>query len=106
PFFASPQEALWMLNGGMMQPIDQLCEIVARLRGEGGCPWDREQTHASLRASLLEEAHEVVEAIGLLEGSATPADKERADAELAEELGDLLLQVVMHSQIASEEARF
>jgi MazG family protein len=79
----------------MTAPIDQLREIVARLRAPDGCPWDKEQTHASLRGSLLEEAHEVVEAI-----------EENDDAHLREELGDLLLQVVMHSQIASETGRF
>ena len=75
--------------------IDQLTEIVAKLRGPGGCPWDREQTHASLRAALLEEAHEVVAAID-----------NRDDANLREELGDLLLQSVFHAQLAAEEGRF
>jgi MazG family protein len=75
--------------------IQQLRAIVARLRAPGGCPWDREQTHASLRAGLIEEAYEVVEAIN-------SAD----DANLREELGDLLLQSVFHAQIASEEGRF
>ena len=75
--------------------IDQLTEIVAKLRGPGGCPWDREQTHATLRAGLLEEAHEVVAAID-----------SRDDANLREELGDLLLQSVFHAQLAAEEGRF
>lgn len=75
--------------------IDQLTDIVAKLRGPGGCPWDREQTHASLRAALLEEAHEVVAAID-----------NRDDANLREELGDLLLQSVFHAQLAAEEGRF
>lgn len=75
--------------------LDQLRAIVAALRGPGGCPWDREQTHASLRAGLLEEAYEVAAAID-------SAD----DANLREELGDLLLQVVFHAQIAEEEGRF
>ena len=75
--------------------IDQLTEIVAKLRGPGGCPWDREQTHATLRAGLLEEAHEVVAAID-----------NRDDANLREELGDLLLQSVFHAQLAAEEGRF
>jgi MazG family protein len=74
---------------------DQLRELVAKLRGPGGCPWDREQTHASLRGGLLEEAYEVVAAID-------SAD----DTNLREELGDLLLQVVFHSQLAEEEGRF
>lgn len=75
--------------------IDQLIDIIAKLRGPGGCPWDREQTHASLRAGLLEEAQEVVAAID-----------NRDDANLREELGDLLLQSVFHAQLAAEEGRF
>jgi MazG family protein len=78
-----------------LPPLAQLREIVAKLRGPGGCPWDREQTHASLRGALLEEAYEVVAAIDAGD-----------DANLREELGDLLLQAVFHSQIASEEKRF
>src|SRR3954468_23762431 len=74
---------------------DQLRELVATLRGPGGCPWDREQTHASLRGGLLEEAYEVVAAIDSGD-----------DVNLREELGDLLLQVVFHSQLAEEEGRF
>ena len=70
-------------------------EIVARLRAPDGCPWDREQTHTSLRGSVLEEAHEVVEAIN--SGDV---------ASLREELGDLLLQVLMHSQLAEEAGAF
>ncbi|MDR3405622.1 MAG: nucleoside triphosphate pyrophosphohydrolase [Chthoniobacter sp.] len=76
-------------------PIQQLCAIVARLRAPDGCPWDREQTHASLRAGLIEEAYEVVEAINTND-----------DANLREELGDLLLQPIFHAQIAAEEGRF
>ncbi len=69
--------------------------ISARLRLPDGCPWDREQTHESLRNHLLEEAYEVYDALG---SGATPA--------LAEELGDLLLQVVLHAQLAAEEGVF
>jgi tetrapyrrole methylase family protein/MazG family protein len=69
--------------------------ISDRLRRPDGCPWDQEQTHASLRKHLLEEAYEVYDA---LEGGATPA--------LAEELGDLLLQVVLHAQLAAEAGVF
>src|ERR1700753_1940238 len=75
--------------------IEQLIDIVAKLRGPGGCPWDQEQTHASLRAGLIEEAYEVVEAINTSD-----------DANLCEELGDLLLQPIFHAQIAAEEGRF
>lgn len=73
----------------------ELVELIARLRAPGGCPWDREQTHESLKPMLLEEAYEVIEAID--EGS---------DEEFLGELGDLLLQVVFHSQIATEQKRF
>ena len=69
--------------------------ISERLRRPDGCPWDREQTHASLRKHLLEEAYEVYDA---LEGGATP--------ELAGELGDLLLQIVLHAQLAAEAGVF
>ena len=75
--------------------FSRLCEIVARLRAPGGCPWDREQTHQSLVPGLLEEAYEVADAI-----------RTNDEVNLREELGDLLLQVVMHAQIASEEGRF
>ena len=73
----------------------RLCEIVAQLRAPGGCPWDREQTHESLVPGLLEEAYEVADAI-----------RTSDEANLREELGDLLLQVVMHSEIAAETGRF
>jgi MazG family protein len=72
-----------------------LAWLVARLRQPDGCPWDREQDHLSLRPFLLEEAYEVYDA---LEGGASPV--------LAEELGDLLLQVVLHAQYAAEEGVF
>lgn len=72
-----------------------LVEIVKLLRAPGGCPWDREQTHASIRRDLLEEAYEVAEAID--EGS---------PEHLREELGDLLLQVVFHAVLAQEEGQF
>lgn len=75
--------------------FDELVRIIATLRGPDGCPWDREQTHTSLRRHVIEEAYEVVSAI--------EADDEDA---LADELGDLLLQIVLQAQIASEEGRF
>ena len=68
---------------------------MARLRAPGGCPWDREQTHSSLRTYLIEEAYEVLDALD-----------SRDDSKFAEELGDLLLQVLFHAQIAAEERRF
>ena len=73
----------------------ELVEVMARLRAEDGCPWDREQTHRSLKPYLLEETYEMLEAI----------DQED-DRELCKELGDVLLQIVFHAQIASEEGRF
>jgi len=76
--------------------LAELINVVARLRDpETGCPWDLEQTHASLVPYVLEEAHEVADAI-----------RHGDDAHLKEELGDLLLQVVLHGQIAEEEGRF
>jgi tetrapyrrole methylase family protein/MazG family protein len=69
-----------------------LVRVMARLRGPGGCPWDREQTHRTLARYLLEETHEVLEAIDA-------DDRER----LREELGDVLLQVVFHSQMAADD---
>ncbi len=79
-----------------VQPLAELIAVVARLRDpEYGCPWDLEQTHASLVPYVLEEAHEVADAI-----------RHGDDHHLAEELGDLLLQVVLHAQIASETGRF
>jgi XTP/dITP diphosphohydrolase len=76
--------------------LDALQAIVAKLRDpNGGCPWDLEQTHLSLLPYLLEEAHELADAI-----------RHGDDRHLREELGDVLLQVVLHAQIASEEQRF
>jgi tetrapyrrole methylase family protein / MazG family protein len=75
--------------------IAAIFEVVARLRAPGGCPWDREQTHESLRPYLLEETYELLEAIDAGD-----------DAKMMEELGDVLLQVAMHAEIASEQGRF
>ncbi len=79
----------------MSDRFDQLVKIMARLRAPDGCPWDRKQTHESLKPYLLEETYEVLEAID-----------QGAPAKLIEELGDLLLQVVFHAQIASETGSF
>jgi MazG family protein len=73
----------------------QLCEIVAKLRAPGGCPWDREQTHDSLLPALIEEAYEIAGAV-----------RARDDANFREELGDLLLLIVMHAEIAQQGGRF
>src|SRR5882762_8610838 len=75
--------------------FERLVALQARLRAPSGCPWDREQTHATLRTYLIEEAYEVLDAM-----------KSGDDAKFANEMGDLLLQVVFHSQIATEEGRF
>ena len=77
------------------EPVARLRAIVSLLRSPDGCPWDREQTHESLRAGLLEEACETIDAI-------SNAD----DANLREELGDLLLQVVFHTDLAAERGAF
>lgn len=75
--------------------LEKLIGIIAKLRAPDGCPWDREQTHKSLKPNMLEEAYEAVDAI------------DSGDmANLKEELGDVLLQVVLHAQIASEEGAF
>jgi uncharacterized protein YabN with tetrapyrrole methylase and pyrophosphatase domain len=73
-----------------------LAAIMARLRSDDGCPWDREQTHESLKVHLLEEAYEVIDAI----------DRGENGRELEEELGDLLLQVAFHARLAAQEGRF
>lgn len=75
--------------------LDGLLNVTRTLRAPGGCPWDREQTHESLKTHLLEEAYEVVEALD-----------EHDATKLAEELGDLLFQVTIHSQIAAEQQEF
>lgn len=83
-----------------MRAPEGLRHVVARLRAPGGCPWDREQTHQSLRKYVLEEAYEVAEVLDEWDGSAEQAEK------LAEELGDLLLQVYLQAEIADEEDLF
>jgi len=73
----------------------ELLQIMAQLRGQNGCPWDKDQTHVSLKSSLLEESYEVLDAI---DGG--------KDETLREELGDLLHQIIFHCQIASERGAF
>ncbi len=75
--------------------LEKLVDLIGVLRSENGCPWDREQTHATLRPNMLEEAYEAVDAIN-------DGDMKH----LKEELGDVLLQVILHSQIAKEEGAF
>jgi MazG family protein len=83
----------------MSKNFDELVSVMARLRAPGGCPWDHEQTYASLSQYLLEEAYETFDAIH-------EADETGDTANLREELGDLLLQVVFHSTIAAERGDF
>lgn len=78
-----------------MSSIDHLLETITRLRAPDGCPWDREQTHHSLCDCLVEEVAEFIETVDLNE-----------KAHMCEELGDLLLQVVMHAEIARENGDF
>lgn len=75
--------------------LEELISVIAKLRAPDGCPWDREQTHSSLRPNMIEEAYEAVDAID-----------DNDIPHLREELGDVLLQVLLHSQIASENGEF
>lgn len=75
--------------------LNKLVDLIGVLRSENGCPWDREQTHSTLRPNMLEEAYEAVDAIN-----------DNDMTHLKEELGDVLLQVILHSQIAKEEGAF
>ncbi|MBI3809015.1 MAG: nucleoside triphosphate pyrophosphohydrolase [Nitrospirae bacterium] len=79
----------------MSERFDQVVEIMARLRGEGGCPWDRKQTRESLKPYLVEEAYEVLETI-----------EAQDDPKLKEELGDVLLQILFHAEIGRERSTF
>ncbi|NLI29781.1 MAG: nucleoside triphosphate pyrophosphohydrolase [Nitrospiraceae bacterium] len=78
-----------------MEQFQRLVDIMAKLRAPGGCPWDREQTHESIKPYLIEETYELVEAIDT-----------KDDAGIREELGDLLLQVVFHADMAKERGAF
>lgn len=78
-----------------MREFDKLVRVMARLRGPGGCPWDRKQTHQSLLKYLREESLEVAQAV-----------RKKDYHNLEEELGDLLLQILFHSVIAQEKGRF
>lgn len=80
---------------GYVEELKELVEVIAKLRAPDGCQWDREQTHSTLRPNMLEEAYEAVDAID-----------DNDMTHLKEELGDVLLQVVLHAQIASEEGAF
>lgn len=90
----SPVQVRWVAHF-MSKSFDQLVQIMSKLRGPGGCPWDHEQTHQSLTKFLIEETYEVISAI---DNNNMP--------HLCEELGDLLLQIVFHAQMASERGDF
>ena len=83
----------------IMTKFEEFEQIIAKLRAPGGCPWDREQAHASLKKPCIEEAAEVICGINILDQTGDPEN-------LKEELGDLLMQVVMHARIAEEEGYF
>ena len=93
----SPVRIRWVAHDmqNIQKPFDRLVEIMSRLRGPSGCPWDLEQTHESLICYLIEESYEVIDAIHA-------QDPEQ----LKEELGDLILQVVFHAQLAKDEKKF
>lgn len=78
-----------------LSKFDTLVEIIARLRAPDGCPWDRQQTHTTLRSNLLSECYEVLESLD-----------EGDSSRLCEELGDLILQIVLHAQIAADKNEF
>ena len=82
-------------NGNNKKDFRELCDIIARLRAPDGCPWDREQTHQSLKRHMIEEAYEAAETFDGSDG-----------AKMADELGDVLLQVVLHAQIGAEAGEF
>ena len=83
------------MSASQTKNIVRLLQIMARLRGPGGCPWDREQTHQSIRHNLIEECYEALDAL----------DARKTD-EFKEELGDILLQIVFHAQIAEDSGQF
>ncbi len=88
-----------MQNNNKQYTYKDLLEIIKMLRGENGCPWDREQTHESLKPCMMEEAAELLASIRIFDQTGNPEN-------MREELGDVLLQVVMHAQIAEEEGLF
>src|SRR5207247_1724833 len=91
----SNQRVFFYNEALMSERFDRVVQIMSRLRGEGGCPWDRKQTRESLKPYLVEEAYEVLETI-----------EKQDEAKLKEELGDVLLQVLFHAQIGRERKTF
>jgi tetrapyrrole methylase family protein/MazG family protein len=88
-----------------VEALTHLIETVHRLRAPGGCPWDRAQTHQSLRQYLIEEAYEVMDVLDQI-GSVDDLKKDGVRSAFREELGDLLMQVLLHSEMASETGAF
>ena len=82
-----------------LEAFSAFYDVVKALRGENGCPWDRAQTHSSLKPFLIEEAYETADAVTTMENGG-------GDADLVEELGDLLFQVMLHSEIGRQEETF
>jgi len=95
PVVAVEKNTQTQKNTGAAEAFSELVEIVRRLRAPDGCPWDREQTHETLKPFLIEEAYEAIDAI----------DRNQAE-DLREELGDVLLQIMLHSQIGAEQDGF
>lgn len=106
---ADPRTSVFVDTGerSVAAEMARFVDLMATLRGPGGCPWDAEQTHHSLAGYVLEEAHEVVEAVQALPPEAPAGDVDPAAyANLAEELGDLLCQIVFHTVLATEAGAF
>lgn len=93
------------LDAASLDAIDRVIETIHRLRAPGGCPWDMKQTHHSLRPYLVEETYEALEVLDLVDSPAKLADPGIRDA-LREEFGDVLLQIILHSEMASETGAF
>ncbi len=93
------------LDATSLDAIDRVVETIHRLRAPGGCPWDMKQTHHSLRPYLIEEAYEALEVLDLVDSPSKLAEPAIRDA-LREEFGDVLLQIILHSEMASETGAF
>src|SRR5438045_6712496 len=88
-----------------IEALTALIETVHRLRAPVGCPWDRAQTHQSLRQYLIEEAYEVLDVLDQI-GTVEDLKKEKVKGAFKEELGDLLMQVLLHSEMTGEQGAF
>lgn len=95
-----------MTQHSNLDKLSKLIETVHQLRAPGGCPWDREQTHLSLRPYLIEEAYEVLEVIDQIKDEKSLQENESLKNSFREELGDLLMQVVLHSELTAESGAF